>query len=88
MNIKTSRSTDLLALDRRRFLRNLGVCLALPALEAFPARVLAAAEIPAPSDKAKSRRSILVTSLPTPLLGRGLAGRLHHPAPRVPQVEQ
>ncbi len=43
MNIKTSRSTDLLALDRRRFLRNLGVCLALPALEAFPARVLAAA---------------------------------------------
>ena len=29
--------------DRRRFLRNLGLCLALPALESFPARVFGAA---------------------------------------------
>ena len=31
------------ASSRRRFLRNLGVCLAVPALESFPARVFAAA---------------------------------------------
>jgi hypothetical protein len=43
MNIKKSSSTDPVALNRRRFLRNLGVCLALPGLEAFPARVLGAA---------------------------------------------
>src|ERR1043166_9622827 len=31
------------ASSRRRFLSNLGVCLAVPALESFPARVFAAA---------------------------------------------
>src|SRR5437667_11763201 len=35
-------SVDSLALNRRRFLRNLGVCFALPALESFPARLLGA----------------------------------------------
>src|SRR6185436_1329761 len=30
--------------NRRRFLRNLGLCFALPALESFPIRVFAAAE--------------------------------------------
>jgi hypothetical protein len=42
MNIRKFSSNDPLALNRRRFLRNLGVCLALPALEAFPTRVLGA----------------------------------------------
>src|ERR1041384_1657357 len=42
MNIKTPSSNDSLAQNRRRFLRNLGVCLALPALESFPVRVLGA----------------------------------------------
>ena len=42
MNIRKSPSNDPLALNRRRFLRNLGVCLAVPALEAFPRRVFAA----------------------------------------------
>jgi hypothetical protein len=46
MNIKKSPSSDPLALNRRRFLRNLGVCLALPALQAFPGRVLGAAGTP------------------------------------------
>ena len=42
MNMKKPSSTDPLALNRRRFLRNLGVCLALPGLEAFPTRVFGA----------------------------------------------
>lgn len=42
MNIRNSFSNDPLALNRRRFLRNLGVCLALPALEAFPGRAFGA----------------------------------------------
>ena len=42
MNIRKSPSNDPLALNRRRFLRSLGVSLALPALEAFPRRVFAA----------------------------------------------
>lgn len=42
MNIRKTLPTDPLALNRRRFLRNLGVCLAVPALEAFPRRVFAA----------------------------------------------
>jgi len=43
MNIRKSPSNDPLALNRRRFLRNLGVCLAVPALEAFPRHALGAA---------------------------------------------
>jgi hypothetical protein len=35
------------SLNRRRFLRSLGVCLALPALESFSSRLLAAAKAPA-----------------------------------------
>ncbi len=46
MNIKKPTSTGSLALNRRRFLRNVGVCLALPALESFPTRVLGAATGP------------------------------------------
>ncbi len=42
MNIRKSPSNDPLAVNRRLFLRNLGVCLALPALEAFPRRTFAA----------------------------------------------
>lgn len=42
MNIRKSPSNDPLALNRRRFLRSLGVSLALPALESFPRRVFAA----------------------------------------------
>ena len=41
MNMR--KSNDLLALNRRRFLRNLGVCLALPALETFPRKTFGAA---------------------------------------------
>ena len=36
-------SSHSLSTNRRRFLRHLGVCLAVPALESFPARVFAAA---------------------------------------------
>jgi len=43
MSIRKSPPNDPLALNRRRFLRNLGVCLAVPALETFPRRALAAA---------------------------------------------
>ncbi len=42
MSIKNSSSNDSSALNRRRFLRNLGVCFALPALEAFPRKAFAA----------------------------------------------
>ncbi len=42
MSIRKSPPNDPLAVNRRRFLRNLGVCLAVPALEAFPRRVFAA----------------------------------------------
>ena len=38
--------SDSTALNRRRFLRNLGVCLALPALESFPTRLRGAATSP------------------------------------------
>ena len=40
---RAAASTDWLAWNRRRFLRNLGVCFALPALESIPTRVLGAA---------------------------------------------
>jgi len=43
MNIR--KSNDPLALNRRRFLRNLGVCLAVPALEAFSRHALGAASV-------------------------------------------
>ena len=42
MNIRKSPSNGLLDLTRRRFLRTLGVSIAVPALESFPRRVLAA----------------------------------------------
>ena len=36
-------------IDRRRFLRNLGICLALPAMESFSSRLLGAATSAAPA---------------------------------------
>jgi len=39
---RTNAITDSIISNRRRFLRNLGVCLALPALESVPTRVLGA----------------------------------------------